>query len=145
MSIQEYSEGVKSEVASWKLRRKFFWLLAFVAVLGIAYVSFYLYYPYSEGSRTGVVRKLSRKGFVFKTWEGELQMSGIQTVTDGSQIITGGNVWEFSVGSDKAVLAELEKASTNGKRVSLYYTEYLKQFFWRGDTKYFITKVTPAE
>jgi hypothetical protein len=141
MAINEIGDGIKDRIASWHLRRKFFWLLAII-VLGFAlYSAFILYYPYSEGTRTGLLRKLSHKGYVFKTWEGELQMSAVLTPTDANGTVAGGNVWAFSVKEDAAIKG-LQEAERTGKRVTLHYVEYTKQLFWRGETKYFVDGVT---
>lgn len=141
MAINEIGDGIKARVASWHLRRKFFWLLGFL-FLGLAiYAAVILYYPYSEGSRTGILQKFSNKGYIFKTWEGELRMSAVMMPNSGSEAVAGGNIWYFSVTDDKAVKS-LQEAEMSGKRVTLYYTEYLKELFWRGDTKYFVNKVT---
>ncbi len=146
MSIQEYQSGVKDRVSSWHLKRKLFWILG-IALLGFAvYVAFYVYYPYSEGTRTGYMRKLSNKGFVYKTWEGELQMPGITSAADGHEMVTGGNIWLFSVkrGEDQ-VVKDLQDAEATNARVTLHYTQYLKQFDWRGETVYFVDKVTKQQ
>jgi hypothetical protein len=143
MSIQEYSDGVKSRITALNLKKKFAWAVALVLLISVAYILVVLFYPYSDGTRSGIVRKLSYKGYVFKTWEGELQMSGFLAPMDGTQINTGGNLWNFSVDTDKEqVIKSLKEAESTGKRVTLHYVEHLKQFDWRGDTKYFIDGVT---
>jgi hypothetical protein len=133
-------------VASWNLLRKAAWILGIALLCFIGYVAFVVYYPYSSGTRTGYMRKLSHKGFVFKTWEGELQMPGITSAADGNQMVTGGNIWLFSVkrGDDEVVKA-LQEAEANNLRVTLQYTQYMKQFQWRGETVYFVTKVTKQQ
>jgi hypothetical protein len=119
------------------------WVLAIALLCFVGYVAFYVYYPYSSGTRTGYMRKLSYKGFLFKTYEGELQMPGITSAADGNQMVTGGNIWLFSVKrSDDEVVKALQEAEAAGSRVTLHYTQYLKQFQWRGETPYFVTKVT---
>lgn len=140
MAINEIGDGVKSRVSSWQLRKKILWVIAIV-VLGFAlYSAFILYYPYSEGTRTGLLRKLSHKGYMFKTWEGELQMSAVMIADDGTNNVAGGNVWTFSVKDDEAVKA-LQESESKGKRVTLHYKEYTKNIFWRGETRYFVDKV----
>jgi hypothetical protein len=144
MSISDIQDGVKGRIASWHLRRKLFTILG-ILLLGFAiYAAVILYYPFSEGTRTGILRKLSHKGYVFKTWEGELQMSAVMVPQTTEENISGGNIWHFSV-TDQAVVDALQKAETSGKRVTLTYTEYLKKLFWRGDTKHFINKVQVIE
>jgi hypothetical protein len=147
MGIQEYQDRAKNEVASWHLMRKFLWIAA-IALLGfIIYAAVIVYYPYSEGTRTGVLQKLSHKGYVIKTWEGELQMRGIMaTPQEGAQMNMGGNIWSFSVGrNEDAVIQALQAAEAKGSRVTLHYTQYSRQFDWRGETVYFVNKVTEAQ
>ena len=129
-------------------RRRLYTIIALIVLAGIAYTLFALYFPYSTGERTGVIRKISQKGIAFKTWEGELQMPGVMMQSDQTQInqvINGGNVWFFSVerGNDDVVKA-IQMAEAKGNRVTLHYTQYLKQYSWRGETTYFITSVEEA-
>ncbi len=100
----------------------------------------YLYYnaSYSEGFRAGAMVKISKKGYVFKTIEGELNL--------GNYFSDKGNpstsIWSFSVDpSADTVIKKLEEAVSSGKRVKLHYKEMYTQFSWRGDTKYFVYKV----
>lgn len=146
MSIQEYQDQAKSTVASWRLMRKFFWIVGIATVCFALYAAFIVYYPYSEGTRTGVLQKLSHKGYIIKTWEGELQMRGVMMPQDASQMNMGGNIWQFSVGrGEDAVIQALQAAEAKGARVTLNYTQYSRQFDWRGETVYFVTKVTEAQ
>lgn len=129
-------------------RRRLYTIIALIILAGIAYTLFALYFPYSDGERTGVIRKISQKGIAFKTWEGELQMSGIAMQSDQTQmnqVINGGNVWEFSVERDHDdIIKAIQTAEAKGNRVTLHYKQYLKQFDWRGETTYFITSVEEA-
>jgi hypothetical protein len=142
-SIQEYGNDVKERVASWHLLRKAAWILGILLLCGIIYSAFIVYYPYSEGTRTGYLSKLSYKGFGFKTWEGQLQIPTLTAATGNNQLEAGGNMWLFSVKrGDDAVIKDLQDAEANHIRVTLHYTQYMKQFQWRGETAYFVTKVT---
>lgn len=90
---------------------------------------------YSDGFRTGVIQKLSYKGIVSRSYEGELVMSGLKlNYATGS-----GNVWRFSA-RDKAIGQQLEQAAQTQKPVSLKYCQEL--FSVTTDTKYIITSVT---
>jgi hypothetical protein len=88
-----------------------------------------LNYSYSTGERAGFLQKISRRGWLCKTWEGELQVTAIP-----------GSVPEkfvFSVRSD-SLAAELNKL--NGQRVVLMYAQHKgvpTSCF--GDTEYFVT------
>ncbi len=103
-------------------------LLAFTLGLG-AYFSFIYFASYSEGVRSGELIKISRKGVIVKTWEGEI-----------SQGISGAQIFKFSVeDKEKNVIKDLN--TLQGNYVKLYYKERYKSFFWLGDTVYFVTKV----
>ena len=93
-------------------------------------------WTYSEGTRAGQLIKISKKGVMFKTHEGELNMGGLRvgSSSDGLE----GNLWKFSV-IDQEILTELQ--NSEGKRVKLTYKERYKSLFWQGDTNYFIVAV----
>jgi hypothetical protein len=94
-----------------------------------------LSWSYSEGERVGYVQKLSRKGWICKTWEGELAM-----VTMPGAIP---EKFYFSVRGE-AVAAQLNKAL--GKRVGLKYTQHLglpTSCF--GETEYFVSEAVVVE
>lgn len=90
---------------------------------------------YSAGDRAGYAQKLSEKGWVCKTWEGELAIGNVP----GSMP----EIFKFTVRNDS-----LAKIITNnlGKRVSLHYEEHRgvpTSCF--GDTQYYITNVRVLE
>jgi len=87
--------------------------LVVVVLLVVGYLAFVLHWSYSEGERAGIVQKFSHKGWVFKTWEGELAMSIVPGVTP--------TIWDFSV-RDPRVAEQVAAAA--GRRVSLHYTEH---------------------
>jgi len=100
--------------------------LVFTIWAGVA-----LSYSYSSGERVGYVQKLSRKGWLCKTWEGELQLSNIP----GSAPI----LFQFSIRSDS--LARAIEALA-GRQVSLHYEQHPgvpSSCF--GETEYFVTGV----
>lgn len=106
----------------------FFGTLLTVIVIA-SYMAYVFYVPYSTGTRSGELIKISNKGYLVKTWEGEI-----------SQGISGAQIFQFSVlDDDKAVIDSLK--SLQGKFVKVEYVERLRTFFWWGDTRYFITKV----
>ena len=111
-----------------------FVLLLIPVALLVAYVQIALRWSYSEGERAGYVQKFSKKGWVCKTWEGELAMSSIP----GSMP----ELFLFTV-RDDAVAAQLNQ--TMGQRVSLSYEEHrgLPTSCF-GETAYFVTGVRPV-
>ncbi len=103
-------------------------LLGFVLIGGI-YYAFIYFVSFSEGVRSGELIKLTHKGVIAKTWEGEI-----------SQGISGAQIFAFSVlDKDKDVIEKLKEYQ--GQYVKVSYTERYATFFWLGDTKYFITAV----
>ena len=103
-------------------------LSVLVAII-IVYFLFIYYVTYSEGYRSGELVKISHKGVVFKTWEGEI-----------SQGVSEAQTFVFSVeNSEKDVINSLKEMQ--GETVKLTYKERFATFPWLGDTKYFVTKV----
>src|SRR3954463_1190811 len=107
-------------------------LILIVAVLLLAaYVWTALHYNYSDGERAGYVQKFSRKGWICKTWEGELAMANLP----GSMP----QIFTFTVRSDS--IAHLIEQNA-GKQVSLTYEQHRgvpTSCF--GETEYFVTGV----
>lgn len=112
-------------------------LIVLAALLGAGY---YLFGNYSDGYRAGTVFKMSRKGLIFKTFEGELNLG--MGIHDGSNSVAVSNVWSFSVDSkDTACLAGIDSAMASGKRAKLHYREKFLAVPWRGDTKFMVYKI----
>lgn len=95
---------------------------------------------YSEGVRIGTVQKFSAKGWVNKSWEGELVMDGTKfsSNANGSR---GGNVWKFSV-LEPAVASQIDDAVMTGRPVALKYCQVVLTL-GQTDTQYRITKAVP--
>lgn len=89
---------------------------------------------YSSGERTGVITKLSKRGYIWKTWEGEMNLGGMSADAGGVAVP---NAWRFSVDSD-AVAQQLLPLATGAKRVTLVYTELYKTSVKQGETDYLI-------
>jgi hypothetical protein len=107
------------------------WLLVLVIVVPVAWTSFTLWWSYSTGDRAGVLQKFSRKGWICKTYEGELALYVVSGVAP--------EIWSFSV-RDEAVARDLQ--SLVGERVRIRYSEHVgipTNCF--GETPYFATSV----
>jgi hypothetical protein len=110
-------------------------LLVLPAALFSAYTWLTLHYSYSTGERAGYVQKISQKGWLCKTWEGEMAMVSMP----GS----AAEKFFFTV-RDDAVAVQVNRVI--GKRVSLHYEEKVglpTSCF--GETRHFVTKVTAVE
>lgn len=121
--------------------------LLLIAAVGGGIVSMSGFMPnYSDGFRSGNLQKASYKGFINKSFEGQLVLKGFKstnttnTNSNGvtSQTGTLTNMWYFSA-RDPAVAQQLKNAA--GKNVTLHY----KQWFWRPvfeqSTQYTVYKV----
>ena len=99
-----------------------------------AWIALALNWTYSDGERAGYVQKFSRKGWLCKTWEGELAMVSLPG--------TAPEIWQFTV-RDAAIASQVDGAM--GARVVLHYEEHrgLPTSCF-GETNYFVTKVRPA-
>eukprot|EP01137_Pigoraptor_chileana_P009636 Opistho-2@58205 len=115
--------------------RRLLLVLLVLALLVAAYFAVVLHWSYSSGERAGWIQKLSRKGWVCKTWEGELALVSIP----GSSTV---EKFQFTV-ADEVAAAELVKVM--GRRVNLHYEEKVglpTSCF--GETRYYVTSVTVA-
>ena len=114
------------------------WLFIGVAVillLTILYTWLSLHWSYSKGERAGYVQKFSSKGWIFKTWEGELAMVSMPG--------TNPEKFFFSVRED-SVAAAINR--TLGRRVVIDYEQHVGvPVNWFGETEYFAIGVRPAE
>ena len=106
-------------------------LVVIPALLFTMYVGVVLHISYSQGARAGILQKFSNKGWVCKTWEGELAMTTVPGVAP--------TLWVFSVRDAHTA----EQVNTLiGRRVTLRYTEHRgvpTSCF--GDTQYYVDSV----
>ena len=110
---------------------------AFVSLLTIILVvSLWIYwkysFTYSEGYRAGLLQKISYKGNIFKTYEGELILSSIQSNTN---VAIASEKFFFSV-TDKTVAVQLEKVQ--GESVVVHFVEKNGALPWKGESTYFV-------
>ncbi len=113
----------------WKL------ILALVLLTPVLLVALYtvtaLSWSYSEGQRAGYLQKFSKKGWLCKTWEGDLALSTVPGVAP--------TIWNFTVRKESTA-RQINLAL--GRRVLLYYQEHRgvpTSCF--GDTSYFVDSV----
>ena len=119
-------------------RRKLGFVLVMIPIVAILLFALYVWltlrFDYSEGERAGYVQKFSRKGWLCKTWEGELAMVNLPG--------TMPELFRFSVRDDN-VAKNLNESL--GKRVRLHYEQHKgipTDCF--GETEYFVTQVEPV-
>ena len=109
--------------------------LLLVAALIASYFWIALSWSYATGERAGWVQKFSRKGWICKTWEGEMAMVSMPGSTTEK--------FFFTV-RDDAAAQDINRLM--GRRVALHYEQKVGlPTTCFGDTRYYVTKVTPVE
>jgi len=116
------------------MRGLLYFLVFLLVIFGFLYVL--TGWSYSDGERAGTVSKFSRRGYLFKTYEGVLSVGGFS----GETGTLTPQYFDFSV-KDEAVGAKITEAVKTGQRVTLHYEEKILRLPWNGDTKYYITSV----
>jgi hypothetical protein len=118
-----------------KKHRKVFIVLLILVVVPAVIISLWIWvslgYTYSSGERAGYVQKISKKGWICKTWEGELAMANLPG--------TMPQIFAFTVRNDSIAKVIEQNA---GKQVSLTYDQHRgvpTSCF--GETEYFVTGV----
>jgi hypothetical protein len=106
---------------------------------GIITFSFLYWATYETGVMAGKVLRISEKGVMFKTYEGKINLETFGALKGTSPIAES---FDFSIEkSEKDLIQELETVALSGERVNLYFVKRYAKFPWRGDTKYFATRV----
>ncbi|HWR88339.1 MAG TPA: hypothetical protein VN277_07960 [Acidiferrobacterales bacterium] len=111
-------------------------VIVLMAVLGFGgWTWFSLTYNYSDGERAGFVQKLSRKGWICKTWEGELALVNLPGAMP--------EIFHFSV-RDDGVAKRIQQSV--GKRVALSYEQHIGiPTTCFGETEYFVVNIQLVE
>jgi hypothetical protein len=118
-------------------------IIAFIVIIGLAIIAFLYFGTYSEGTRAGIIMKISKRGAIVKTWEAQMNLETFGAVKDASNIVT--ETFTFSVErGNQDLIDELNAAALSGERVNLKYIERYINVFWRGDTKVFAVGVERA-
>ena len=111
-----------------------FFILAAVILIG-SWVYWKYSFTYSEGYRAGLLQKVSLKGNIFKTYEGEMILSSIQS---NANVALASEKFYFSV-INKEVALQLEKMQ--GGSVVVHYNEKNGTLPWRGESTYLVDSV----
>ncbi|MBO4743203.1 MAG: hypothetical protein J5533_06170 [Bacteroidales bacterium] len=117
-----------------KTKTKVITSLILVLLLTLAgFIFFKFYFVLGEGVKAGELNQIVYKGWIWKTYEGRLIMTGFRGSKTGTGIQS--NEFNFSV-VDKAVADSLMRCS--GKFVELHYKEYNGMLPWRGMQRYIV-------
>jgi len=127
--------GAAPDAPRMVVRHRLPWIIAGIIVIPVLLFTMYagaaLHWSYSKGARAGVLQKFSQKGWICKTWEGELAMTTVPGVAP--------TLWTFSVRDGHTAD---QVSALLGQRVKLHYTEHRgvpTSCF--GDTQYYVDSV----
>jgi hypothetical protein len=133
--IPETSDAPATPVPVKKKHSKLFAVLIAVLLIPAVIVALWIWvslgYAYSSGERAGYVQKISKKGWICKTWEGELAMANLPGTIP--------QIFAFTVRNDSIAKVIEQNA---GKQVSLSYDQHRGvPTTCFGETEYFVTGV----
>ncbi len=113
--------------------------MVYFSLIVILVLSSFIYwkysFTYSEGYRAGLLQKFSLKGNIFKTYEGEMILSSVQS---NSNVAIASEKFFFSV-TDKNVALQLEKVQ--GKSIVVHYLNKNGTLPWKGESPFFVDSV----
>lgn len=118
-------------------------LLIIILVIALIVLSFAYWGTYEKGIMAGKVLRVTEKGVIFKTYEGKISLDSFGALKGVSPVA---ETFDFSVESDQTeVIQQLSDVALSGERVNLTFVKRYMRFPWRGETKYFVTRVERAE
>lgn len=117
------------------------WVIVLLLLVGAGFGYYKFLWVFSDGTKTGELNSLTYTGYIWKTYEGEMILSGY-----GSKSSAGGSVqskiFKFSV-DDNAVAEELQQLT--GQRVTVHFKEYKGALPWRGYERAIVDRIENAE
>ena len=117
------------------------WVVVLALLLGAGFGYYKFWWVFSDGIKTGELNSLTYTGYIWKTYEGEMILSGY-----GSKSSSGGSVqskiFKFSV-KEKAVAEQLRELT--GQRVTVHYKEYKGALPWRGYERAIVDRIDNVE
>jgi hypothetical protein len=111
------------------------WLIAILLLVLAFFIWWHFYFVFGEGVKSGELNYVVKKGNIFKTYEGKLIQTGIQSKQIGS---IQSYEFEFSVTNDS--LAQVLMANS-GNHYDLHYKEYKGTIPWRGHSVFIVDKI----
>lgn len=103
---------------------------------------------YSNGVRTGMINKFSKKGYLVKTYEGQMALEGI--ASNGNSV--GANIWDFSLDGQQRHGENTDELAQKffeyidaGTKVKVTYVEPWATWPWRSGTSHLVQKVEPVK
>jgi len=127
------SKPMPKKASAFKKFVRWFIFILIVVLLLFGYWKYY--YTYSDGYRSGLLQKISHKGNIFKTYEGELVQ---RSIVSTSNVGIASEKFYFSIASDSVAKA---MENLEGKNVRLHYKQKNGALMWRGDSEYIVDGV----
>jgi len=119
-----------------KVMKKFLiWVVIILFLLSGTFVYWKYYFTYSEGNRAGLLQKFSYRGNIFKTYEGELVLSSVES---NKNVALASEKFFFSV-QDKNLADKLSNLENH--IVIVHYRQKNGILPWRGETDYIVDSV----
>jgi hypothetical protein len=118
-----------------RVRRIVYWFIFLFLLVIAAFVYWKYFFTYSDGYRAGLLQKFSHKGTIFKTYEGEIILSSVQSNKD---VVLASEKFFFSV-KNHSVVNQLD--SIQGRFIVIHYTEKNGVLPWRGESRYMVDSV----
>ncbi len=121
------------------VKKILYWILFVLVIVIAAFIYFKYAFDYSKGYRAGLLQKFSEKGVMFKTYEGEMILSSVQSNTN---VAIASEKFLFSV-EEEVVAKQMEQIQ--GKQVVVHYREKKGTLPWRGESRYIVDSVKVSE
>lgn len=121
------------------MKKLLFWSLLIIILFSGIFFYWKYSFTFSEGYRAGLLQKFSRKGTIFKTYEGEMILSSIQS---NAGVAIASEKFLFSV-TDPVLAAQLERMQ--GDNIVVHYLEKNAILSWRGESRYIVDSVRTKE
>ena len=117
------------------------WVIVILLLVGAGFGYYKFFWVFSDGTKTGELNSLTYTGYIWKTYEGEMILSGYGNKSAQAGTVQS-KIFKFSV-SDKAVAEELKELT--GQRVTVRYKEYKGALPWRGYERAVVNKIEYVE
>jgi hypothetical protein len=117
------------------MKKILIWLLVIVLVLLAPFIYWKYFFTYSEGYRAGLLQKFSYRGNIFKTYEGEMILSSVES---NRNVPLASEKFYFSV-KNPEMAKKMEQIE--GYMIVVHYRQKHGVLPWNGETPYFVDSV----
>jgi hypothetical protein len=117
------------------MKKFLIWALIVIILLIGPFVYWKYFFTYSEGYRAGLLQKFSYRGNMFKTYEGEMILSSVES---NRNVSLASEKFYFSV-KNNTIAKKLEQLE--GYMVVVHYQQKHGVLMWQGETPYYVDSV----